>query len=148
MKIGWGWKIGGLYGVFVVLIIGLVVASSRQKIDLVSKDYYKDEIAYQGVLDASKNQANLAGEVSVHANANEVIIDFPAEFSKSDLKGNVNFYSAANQDWDKNFSITTSNNQLVIPRAGLMKTTYTVKVRYNANGQNFYYEAELNLHTS
>ncbi|PQJ11812.1 hypothetical protein CJD36_008435 [Flavipsychrobacter stenotrophus] len=148
MKIGWGWKIGGLYGVFVVLIVGLVVASSRQKIDLVSKDYYKDEIAYQGVLDASKNQANLAGELSVHANASEVIIDFPAEFSKADLKGDVNFYSAANQDWDKNFTITTSNNKLVIPRTGLMPTKYTVKVRYSANGQNFYYEAELNLHTS
>lgn len=148
MNISWGWRIGIGYGGFVILILCLVTASSRQKIDLVSKDYYKDEIAYQGVLDASKNQANLAGSIAIHANASDIIIDFPGEFNNTLLKGNVNLYSAANKDWDKNFAINTSNNQLTIPRTQLMPTIYTIKVSYTAGGKTYYYETEINLHTS
>ena len=148
MKISWGWRIGIVYGGFVVLMLCLVTASSHQKVDLVSKDYYKDEIAYQGVLDASKNQAHLAGSISIHANASDVIIDFPGEFNNTLLKGNVNLYSAVNQDWDKNFAINTSNNQLTIPRTQLMHTIYTIKVSYTAGGKSFYYETQINLRAS
>ena len=145
MKISWGWRIMVLYAGFVVMMICLVVASGRQKVDLVSKDYYKDEIAYQDVLDASRNQSNLAGSLSKRSNEHEITIDFPNEFNNTVLKGVVSFYSAVDQDWDKNFTINTNNNKLVIPREQLRHTIYTVKVSYSANGRNFYYETQINL---
>lgn len=148
MKIGWGWKIAALYGGFAIMIVFLVVSSSRQKIDLVSKDYYKEEIAYQQVLDASKNQANLTGTLLIHANSNDVYINFPQEFNADPIKGSVQFYSAANKEWDKNIAIDVTNGELSIPRADLQKTIYTVKVKYEVQGKHFYYETQLNLHTS
>ena len=91
MKIGWGWKIAVLYGGFVVLMVSLVVASNRQKFDLVSKTYYDDEIAFQKTLDAAKNQAGLSEAVSIHANKDSVTINFPAEFKDKALSGNILF---------------------------------------------------------
>ena len=43
MKLGWGWKIAILYGVFAVLIVSLVIASNRQHFDLVTDDYYGEK---------------------------------------------------------------------------------------------------------
>ena len=148
MTIGWGWKIALVYAGFAAMIICLVVASNNQKVDLVSKDYYKDEIAYQGVIDASKNESNLAGSLSIHANTNEIIIEFPNDFNNKQLTGNVNLYSAANQDWDKDFAINVSGNKMIVPRSHLHKTLYTLRVTYVVDGKNFYYETQIDLHAS
>ena len=77
MKIGWGWKIALLYGGFVLLISTMVIASNRQHFDLVSKNYYDAEIAYQKVIDAGKNQSALSAAITVHASATAVTIEFP-----------------------------------------------------------------------
>ncbi|MBW7914094.1 MAG: FixH family protein [Taibaiella sp.] len=68
MKFGWGSRIALLYGGFVVLIAALVTGSMRQDFDLVADDYYQQEIAYQNVLDAGKNQSALSAPVRVYAN--------------------------------------------------------------------------------
>jgi hypothetical protein len=145
MTIGWGWKIAMGYLGFVAMIICLVVASGRQKIDLVSKDYYKDEIAYQQVLDASKNQADLQGALTIHANKQEVVIDFPPEFDQKILSGNVQFYCAVNDKWDRKFDIKTTNARHSISRDGLHPATYTAKVNYRVDDKDFYYEIPINL---
>ena len=148
MKIGWGWKIGLLYGGFVVMMVGLVVASSRQNVDLVSNDYYVDEIKYQGVLDASKNEAGLAGAITVHADSGKVVIEFPAEFDKSIIKGNVVFYAANNKDWDRDMGISVNDNKMIVPRSGLQRALYQLKVTYSVDGKEYYYQTQIDLHTS
>lgn len=147
MKIGWGWKIAILYGGFVAIIVTLVVGSSRQSFDLVSKDYYKEEIAYQQVIDASKNQSALSEPMAIHANAQAVVIDFPAEFKDKALSGNVQFYSPVNSQWDRNFSLTKEGNSVSIDRAKLQNTRYKLKISCQVDGKNYYQESELYLHS-
>lgn len=145
LNVGWGWKIALMYSGFVALIMGLVIASSHQHFDLVSNDYYKDEIAYQQVLDASHNQATLAGSLQVHATSDAVVIEFPQDFAGKQIEGKVNFYSPIKKDWDRSFAITTTNNSMGIDRAGLVKTNYTIKVSYTVAGKTYYQENGLNL---
>jgi len=148
MSISWGWRIELIYGGFAAMIICLVVASSHQRIDLVSKDYYKQEIAYQEVIDASKNLSNLAGNISVHANANEIIIDFRDDFKNKALAGTVNLYAASNENWDKDYPIAVKNNRMTIPRARLHNARYTIKVNYVVDGNSYYYQTQIDLHIS
>ncbi len=145
MQLGWGWKIGLLYTAFAGMIIALVVASSRQKFDLVSKDYYKEEIAYQQVLDASANQAALQGTMVIRANEQTVNIEFPAEFQTAPIHGTVHFYSAVSKDLDRTFDITTEQNRMTIDRNKLPRAAYTMKVSYNANGKDYYQQSDINL---
>ncbi len=146
MSIGWGWKIALLYSCFVGLILTLVVASSRQKFDLVSVDYYKQELAYQGVLDAARNQSGLSAPVSIQANENNVIIDFPGEFKDKIISGEVRFYSAVNAQWDQTVKIQTDNNRQIIDRTILRNTQYTIKIRCSVDGKNYYQESAIQLH--
>lgn len=146
MKIGWGWKIMILYGAFVLMIITLVTASSKQRVDLVSKDYYQEEITYQKVLDAGKNQAALSASFGIHANGSDLVIEFPQEFQSAVPKGVVTFYSPVNETWDRSFDITAAGNKFVIPLGKLYMTRYIVKIRCTAGGKDYYQESEIQLH--
>ena len=147
MKIGWGWKIAILYGGFMIIILSLVIGSTRQSFDLVSADYYGEEIAYQKVIDAGKNQASLSQPISIHANAKTVSIDFPAEFKDKALSGNVQFYSPVNSKWDKKFALTKEGNTVNIDRSQLRNTRYTLKISCKVDGKDYYQESELYLHS-
>lgn len=147
MKISWGWKIVLLYSGFVGIIVTLVVASSRQQIDLVSKDYYQQEIAYQKVIDAGKNQAGLSRPMDVHANTQNVVISFPEEFKGKALGGDVKFYSPVNEKWDRSYKIDADNNTVTISRANLKNTRYTIKINCLVDGKSYYQESEIHLHS-
>lgn len=145
MKISWGTKIALLYGGFVVLIVTLVAGSMRQDFDLVAPDYYGQEIKYQQVIDAGKNQSNLSAPVAIHANGQAVTIDFPADFTDKPVEGTVQFYSAVNADWDKVFDIKVTNNRMTVPRGTLHNTNYKIKLKWTCDGKQYYQETDLNL---
>lgn len=145
--LSWGWKIALTYGGFVVLIISLVWASSRQHFDLVSKDYYEEEIAYQKVIDAGKNQSALSKPVTIYANDKTVTIEFPNDFKGKSLSGNIQFYAPVNAGWDRNYKIGGQDNRVTIQRSELQNTRYTIKISCTADGKNYYQESEIMLHS-
>ncbi len=147
MKIGWGWKIAGLYSIFVVLILILVIKANNQHIDLVSKDYYDAEVGYQKVLDAGKNQASLSKSLNIHANSSDVVIEFPDEFKSKVLTGDIQFYAPVNSEWDRTFKINAQNNTFSIPRNDLKNTRYTIKISCVVDGKNYYQESDIYLHS-
>ncbi|OSZ82409.1 hypothetical protein CAP35_03815 [Chitinophagaceae bacterium IBVUCB1] len=145
LKMNWGAKIALLYAGFVALIVVLVAGSMRQDFDLVTPDYYGQEIKYQQVIDAGKNQAALSSPVSIHANETVVTIEFPNEFAEKVLKGNIHFYSPVNAAWDKTVNINTVNNAMTIQRSELKTSNYTIKLDWEADGKKYYQETTLNL---
>lgn len=145
MRISWGYKIALLYCGFVALIITLVVKSMHQKVDLVSKDYYAEELAFQRKIDAGKNQSVLSAAANIHADAQNIVIDFPAEFKDANVTGKVHFYAPANADFDKDISIAAVNNTVSISRNLLQQARYTLKLSWEAAGKKYYQETDLNL---
>ena len=146
MKLGWGWKIGILYGAFMVLIVSLVIASNRQHFDLVTNDYYEEEIAYQKVIDGGKNQSSLSRPMAIHADARDVIVEFPDEFKGKVLSGDIKFYAPVDAAWDKDFKLSADNNSMSIPRSALRNIHYTMKISCIADGKTYYQESEIILH--
>jgi len=147
MKINWGVKIVILYCGFVALIVTLVVASMHQHFDLVSANYYDEEVAYQKVINAGKNDASLSSPIDVHANDSNVIIDFPAELNGVATSGGIQFYSPVNSAWDKDFPAKIVGHSMHIDRSELRNTKYVLKIDLTAAGKKYYQETEINLHS-
>ncbi|MBS1782225.1 MAG: FixH family protein [Bacteroidetes bacterium] len=145
MKINWGARIAILYLGFVTLIVALVSMSMKHDTQLVTKDYYQDEIKYQEVIDAGKNQAALSSPVGFSVNNDNVTIHLPTEFSDKIIKGEVQFYAAANAAWDRHFPIEGQNTTFIISRSKLHLTRYKVKFRWQSEAKTYYQETELNL---
>lgn len=146
LRLNWGMKIAVLYGGFVALIMTLVIASSKQNVDLVANDYYEQELAYQDVINASKNQATLSKPLSIHADEQVLTIDFPKEHAVNEIKGSIHFYSPINEKWDKKVDIDTKTGSVVVARAELMNTRYKVKVNWKADSKDYYQESEITLY--
>lgn len=144
-KIGWGGKIAILYGGFVLLIAALVTGSMRQDFDLVTDDYYQQELAYQDVLDAGKNQSALSAPADIYANATDVVITFPDEFKGKTINGKVHFYSPIDETWDKQVSLENTGAVVTVPRSELQNTRYTIKLSWDADAKNYYQESDINL---
>ena len=55
MKFNWGVGIFTFYGLFVVFILALVFRSSQENYDLVTEDYYQQEIRFEEVINKRNN---------------------------------------------------------------------------------------------
>ena len=107
----WGWKIFILYIGFAAMILTLVVMSTQEKIELVTSDYYKKEIAFQGILEASKNAQDEQALSTLEIQQQNVKIHFP-DRSKGAEKS-IFVYSVSESSKDQH--LQTSTESLYIP---------------------------------
>lgn len=145
IKLNWGAKIALLYLGFVAIIAALVIGSMRQSSELVSNDYYNQELKYQSVLDAAKNQAGLAAPVAYAITGKQLLLQFPETFKNKELKGTVKFYSAANSSWDMEMNILCADGHVALNIDMLKATTYTMKISWTADGKEYYQENKINI---
>ena len=146
MKFNWGFKIVIVYGIFVMGILYMVFLSSKQNRDLVSENYYSEELAYQKVIDQSTRTAALHSKVETLVTKESIDIQFPKEFKQAVIAGNWTLYYAANQDRDfkGDFQTTTASTSVKIPRD--VHGNYLIKLTWKINKEEYYYEQPVFLH--
>jgi hypothetical protein len=146
MKFNWGSKIILVYGVFVMGIIYMVYLSSKQNRDLVSDNYYAEELAYQKVIDQSSKTASLQTQVEVSTLENTVQVSLPKEFKNKSVTGTWMLYYAANQEKDHkgNFQTSEAIFSINVPRQA--KGNYLLKINWKSEKEEYYYEKAIFLH--
>lgn len=145
MKFNWGTKIALVYLLFVAGILFLVMQSSRQKIDLVTPDYYEQEIKYQERIDQSNRADALQGKLSVKLTGDTISIHFPAEQSSKQIKGHVWIYYPADESLDIREAFDTRNgsHHFIMPSGGTRTGMCIVKTNWTCEGVDFYTETIL-----
>src|SRR5689334_11317590 len=61
-------------------------------VDLVAREYYKDELSYQQVIDARKKADGLSGEVDLRQAGGFITCTLPREMRNTAVKGSIQFY--------------------------------------------------------
>ena len=143
MKLSWGYKIAFVYIGFVAFIGILVYKASNQKFDLVTKDYYEEELKYQQVIDQAANTSKLSTPVIVERKEGKLRIGFPDEMkNKSKL---VDFYlyhaADAKKDFRKSFQLNENEFAQALPER--MNGMYELKLSWEAEGVKYYFEQKL-----
>ncbi len=140
-----GHKIALTYGLFVVFMISIVTFCVMQKdITLVSKDYYKKEIAYQEEIDKVANTAKLSAPILVSNTAGVLNIDFPKELKLSE--GEIHFYRPSNANLDFKVPFSLKDSTLVqIPTQKLAKGQWVLKMEWQKAGELFLKEQKIIL---
>ena len=141
MPLNWGHKITIVLVLFAALMFTLVYKSVKTDFQLVSKDYYKDELQYQQVIDGSNNANALSTSVTLSQNENGISIRFPQEMKGELLEGDIWFYCSYNDRYDLRLKIDVTNEAVqIIDRKKLAAATYTVKTSWKAAGKIYYNE--------
>lgn len=145
MKFNWGTKITLVYLLFVAGIMFLVLQSSRQKIDLVTPDYYEQEIKYQERIDQSKRADALSGKQTVQRQGDSLVIKFPDEQTTKNIKGHIWVYYPADESLDVKADIQTANGVawLILPANEKRSGMSIVKTNWTCEGVDYYTETIL-----
>lgn len=142
MKKKWNWGYS-LLVVFVLLaahISYLVYLCMQEKFDLVSSDYYNEELRYQDKIDGANNAKRLSA-VQLSQTGDEVSIQLPKELNGDNLTGQVWLYCPANASLDfKQPLQVNKNGVMLIDKKKLADVKYTAKITWQAGDQNYYNE--------
>jgi hypothetical protein len=134
----WGNKLIVVFIVFAALMATLVYKATQTKFELVSKDYYQDELRYQDKIDGAANAA-LEAPLLVRLKDGSVFLEFPELQKKSSITGEAWFYCSV--DASKDNRIALNVNTLGIQQIDVKtfrKGNYVVKISYEANGKKYY----------
>jgi hypothetical protein len=143
MKISWGYKIAGVYMLFVAGILFLVFKANKEEFDLVTKDYYDEELKYQQVIDQSENYTRLSTPLSVEKTDSTVKIIFPAEMKYKKKKIDFYLYYPADAKKDFRISLETEDNDFTQPLPTGTKGMYDLKLTWQADSIKYLYEQKI-----
>lgn len=125
------WGKGIIIGMslFMGFIIFLVVNMMAHKSDLVSEDYYKNEINYEAELTALKNNDQLENQITMESQKDYVVVKIP---SKSDFTNvELMLVRPDNVKLDRTFKIQ-GKKTFLIPKKELIRGEYNFELRFNS----------------
>ncbi len=144
MKISWGVRVTVLYLAFMAMILFLVFRTMNEKVDLVTDDYYQNELKFQQQIDRQNESATLNVQPAVKMNGRNVELAFPDSIAKKNISGTVKFYrpSDSSRDFSTALAVSSAGTQLV-PAEKLEKGIYQVQLTWNADGKKYYNELSI-----
>ena len=138
MKINWGTKIAVFYISFVLFIIVMVVMAFGEKYELVTEDYYQQEIEFQDKIDRSANANSLEDKLKIDLKDGHVVLNFPS--SNGITKGKINFFRPSDETADFEELIQLEDNMHKVTLASFKKGKYLVKTSWENNNQKYFQE--------
>lgn len=138
MKWNWGTKIAIFYSLFISFTLFMVYSSFNQNYDLVTEDYYAQEIKYQQTID-SKNRANdLSNALQVSIIDKQLVVHFPQK--EQAITGSIMVFRPSDQRKDFKETLSVSEGKHSIPLQKFSKGKYLLKVNWESKQTQFYTE--------
>ncbi|SHH40962.1 FixH family protein [Winogradskyella jejuensis] len=147
MKINWGTAIVIAFVGFISFIMYFVINMStndKYNHDLVTDDYYQQELKYQEDIDKVENAKKLSENISWKKTEEGIVLNFPQDLSIKDIKGKVFLYRPSNKQLDFEIPISLSNHNLLIPDNRLLDGRWNITIDWSYKTDEFMYKNEFN----
>jgi hypothetical protein len=135
-----GGRIVVLYLSFVALIVTLVVMSYGQKVELVSDDYYAQEMKFQDKIDAINNEKSLVGSIHHSINGNEITLIADSSLLSNDFEGTIHFFRPSDSSKDIQLKMNFVNNTQAIDSKQLIHGAYKLQLSWTSNQKKYFKE--------
>jgi len=144
----WPYAIIATFVLFAVYIGSMVQQAMRTNVELVSPDYYKQELAFQQRMETVARTAALPAPVLVRYDeaAQRLTLQLPATLAGQAVQGQIHFFRPSDQKLD--FALP------LLPAADLAQRINTRKMRpgywrvrldFTAGGQAYFVDQELTI---
>lgn len=142
IKINWGTGIVIAMLMFMTFILTFVYKSLTQEYthELVSEDYYKDELQYQNDIDKLNNANKLDSKITLRNSDKGITIQFPKNMDYQQIKGEILFQRLSNIKLDFNKKIALKSDKVLIPDSLLVSGKWIVKVDWKYKGETYLYK--------
>ena len=129
---------------FAAFIGTLVTVCVKQDVNLVSKTYYKDELAYQDQIVRIANTQGLPNKPVIAKNQQGFQIKF--EPNAKITKGEIKLFCPSNPEMDKSFSLALDDsNKQAFDISTLKSGMYKAKLLWTMDGKEYFIEEVIYL---
>lgn len=138
MKLNWGTMIAIFYSSFVLFIGWMVYKAFGEDFDLVTEDYYAQEIQFQDKIDSKDRAKNLTGNLQATVKGKNLVVLFPQK--EVELNGSINCFRPSDASKDFTSPFSTNDGTFAIPLNKFIKGKYLIKVDWSHEDISYYEE--------
>ncbi|RCU44094.1 nitrogen fixation protein FixH [Chryseobacterium lacus] len=142
----WGHGIVVALGSFMIFILSLIwyFTSTWKNSELITDNYYEEELAYQNVIDAKNKATNLKELPVYHQNESGISVTFPSEINNSNSKFRIDLHRAEDQKLDIIREMELDQrNSIFIPAKVLAKGNYVLRVMWKKDNEEYQIDYDL-----
>ena len=141
----WGKSIILAFVLFGAFIATLVTVCIRQDVNLVTKDYYKEELAYQKQIERMAHTAMLTEKPSLTVEPGDMLTIRYAEFRHLQ-EGELQLFRPSDPAMDRAFELRKSERPFqYFSTEGMKSGMYRARIKWKMNGDEFFLEQVINL---
>lgn len=143
MSFDWGYRIAAVYLSFVAGIGWMVYRSARERVDLVTPDYYEQEVRYQERISQQANAAALSAPVSASWREGRIEVWLPPEFMAQQVDGELTLYCPSDAGKDLHTRFTTTDRRVVLAVPKDRSGFHVLKLSFRADGRGYHVERDI-----
>lgn len=143
LRLNWGWGIFIAMLCFMIFILSFVyksIAMDEYQHELVSEDYYKDELLYQEEIDKMNNAHTLANNLELTNSEKGILISFPKDIDQEAIKGSIYFQRLSNAKLDFTENIELVDHNQLIPVEKLVSGKWIIKIDWQVGENKYLYK--------
>lgn len=147
MKIigNWGlWVVVSLI-LIVLFIVGNIIYFSNENFDLVTKNYYEQDLVFQKQIDKEKRTSELKDSMRIGREGKKITFDFPKDFIGKKITGEIYFYKPADAKMDFKVPIATDDSLRQIVYVTKSGGFWVAKLNWMVGDSTYYFEEELRI---
>jgi hypothetical protein len=140
------WPLGIIltFVIFISGTIGLVVMAFSQKVDLVSEDYYEQEIKFQNRLDRLGHTQHLGATVAYEAAAKQILIRLPDSQAGQAVTGRIQLYRPSAAGLDRELALNPDQTGAQSLDAGSLRPgLWKVRITWNVGKQEYFLDQQI-----
>ena len=145
-KFSWGHGIVIALGSFIAFILFMIFLfpNGQQNSEMITENYYEEELAYQKVIDAKNNADLLPEKPKYNQDQSGIKVIFPEDINNENSKFTIDLHRADDQKLDVKREIKLDGkNTLFIPANILVKGNYVLRTMWITNNKNFQIDYDL-----
>ncbi|MEJ0055590.1 MAG: FixH family protein [Bacteroidota bacterium] len=139
----WGKSIIAAFVLFALFIGTLVSVCMKEKVSLVSKNYYQEELQYEQRISAMNNYNQLVSKPAMLLSPDTLTVQWAEHLPIE--KGTVTFFRPSDGTLDKKFELTANRLLQSFPINNLPKGRYQLRIQWSAQSKDYFQEIPVTL---
>jgi hypothetical protein len=140
----WGKGIALVLITFIIYISSFVYVAFTKNADLVSEDYYENELSYDQTKAEKANFIALNSKIQIDKEVEGIIFQFPNELEQL-KEGSIEFYRPDQKKYDRSFDINLADGNIqAIDYNNFVDGYYDISIRWEDQDDKAYiYESSI-----
>lgn len=134
----WGYGILCVIILFVSGIVGLVVLSSQQDIEMMDDHYYERELLHQNLINGEENLNNARGVITVKDSLTFLVVAISGHVVDKLDDGKIVFLRPSDQRLDRTIELNPEKGQQIIDKSLFIRGEYQARFSWSNDGRAFY----------